>query len=403
MICPISENCFGNNLRSIKLARIAAVPFHIVSLFKEQIEYLRDAGMKVTLVSSSGPELSEFNFSSMLSFENINMSRSLSMRKDLIALFKLYRLFRKKKFDIVHSSTPKAGLLTAIAGFLARVPVRLHTFTGQPWVTLKGPMHYLAKASDKLIGVLDTACYADSKSQRQFLIDEKVISAKKISVIGEGSVAGVNLSRFDPKRWSLLEKNQLRKELSIETSSKIVIFLGRVARDKGVAELVSAFQKLLELNYDVDLLLVGPHDQECGERKASSELKIPLGPRIHHTGYTDRPERYLAISDIFCLPSYREGFGTAVIQAAAMGVPAVGTRINGLVDAVVDGTTGILVAAHDDKALFDALRKLLDNPALVKKMGEAAKERSMKNYDARIINADLAREYKRYVSGGFCK
>ena len=386
-----------DNLKGVKICRIATVSFYMVSQLKTQVEYMRDIGMKVVLVSSDGPELSEIDIGRGLSHEIVEIPRSLRPWKDFAAFIKLIRLFHKHKFDIVHSTTPKAGLLSAIAAFLARVPVRLHTWTGQQWVTLKGPMHWVSRLADKIIGFLNTRCYADSESQRQFLVDEKIITSEKISVIGHGSLAGVVLNRFDPERWSLSMKQQIKRECSIHPASKVLTFVGRITRDKGILELISAFRKLLHLSYDVHLLLVGPLDQDRGGTDSIHLIDIEQYPKTHYVGYTECPERYLAISDIFCLPSYREGFGTTVIEAAAMGVPTIGTHINGLIDAVVNGETGILVPSHDDQALLQALMQLLDDPDLAYQMGKAARERCIRQFDSNIISKKIVEEYIRIL------
>lgn len=386
-----------DNLRGINICRISTVPFYIVSQLKMQVEYMRDIGMKVVLVSSGGPELSEIDLSRGLSHEKVEILRSLRPWKDFVAFLKLIKVFRKYKFDIVHSTTPKAGLLSAIASFLVRVPVRLHTWTGQQWVTLKGPIRWFSRIADKLVGILNTRCYADSESQRQFLVNERVIAPEKIEVIGNGSLAGVDLNRFNPKRWPLSKKQQLKKDLSINPDSKVLIFVGRITRDKGILELISAFRKLLHLDYDVHLLLVGPLDQDRGGTGSIRLTDIEQYPKTQYLGYTGCPERYLAISDIFCLPSYREGFGTTVIEAAAMGIPTVGTHINGLTDAIVNGKTGILVPSRDDRALLEALRQLLDDPDLVCRMGKTARQKCIQQFDANIINKKVAEEYLRIL------
>jgi glycosyltransferase involved in cell wall biosynthesis len=389
----IDTNELNHQLKDVKICRISTVPFFIVSQLKGQVEYLRDIGMDVLLVSSEGPEWLMVNPGHGLSVKIINIPRSLKPWHDFIALIKLIHLFLIHRFDIVHSTTPKAGLLTAIAAFISRTPVRLHTFTGQPWVTLQGLMRWGSRSADKLIGVLNTKCYADSSSQAHFMIGEGVLSSRKIAVIGQGSLAGVDMARFNPDNWSMSVKQELKKSLSIEASSTILIFVGRISPDKGIGELITAFYELRSMNYDVDLLLVGPYDQDCGGKSSLDLNKAMQCPNIHYIGYTECPERYLAISDIFCLPSYREGFGTAVIEAAAMGLPTLGTTIYGLIDAVVDGETGILVSPRNDRALLAALKHLLDNPDEVTRMGQAARQRCFQHFDANQINKKVAEEY----------
>jgi glycosyltransferase involved in cell wall biosynthesis len=389
----IDDHELKRQLKGVKICRISTVPFFIVSQLKGQVEYLRDIGMNVVLVSSEGPEWSMINTGQGLSVKIINIPRSLKPWKDFIALIRLTHFFLINRFDIVHSTTPKAGLLTAIAAFISGIPIRLHTFTGQPWVTLKGIMRWSSRLADKLIGVLNTKCYADSSSQAQFMVKEGILSSRKIAVVGQGSLAGVDMARFDPDNWSLSMKQQIKLSLSIASSSKIIIFVGRISPDKGIIELISAFNDLLNMNYDVDLLLVGPHDQDCGGKSSLDLNSARQCSKIHYIGYTECPERYLAISDIFCLPSYREGFGTVVIEAAAMGLPTVGTTIYGLIDAVVDGETGILVPPRDDRALLAALKRLLDHPDTLHAMEKAARVRCFEHFDAGIVNEKVAQEY----------
>ena len=225
-------------------------------------------------------------------------------------------------------------------------------------------------------------------------IKASVISLpEKIFVIGYGSLAGVCVDRFNSERWPLSEKRKLRESLGILEGSKVLVFIGRITRDKGIAELIAAFLKIINSDYNADLVLVGPLDQECGGKRSIDSDLIKRSSRIHYTGYQQCPEYYLSIADIFCLPSYREGFGTTVIEAAAMGLPAIGTKINGLIDAVNDGVTGILVPVRNVQALFEAIKKLLDNTELMQKMGKAARERCLNLFDARVLNKKLIEEY----------
>lgn len=383
-----------NPLKGLKIGLIATVSYHLVSQLGGQAEYLRGLGMSVVLVSSAGPETAKIRNGEDLQYEIVEIPRSLSPLRDMVALVRLTQLFFRHRFDLVHSTTPKAGLLTALAAFTAMVPIRLHTFTGQPWVTLRGPLRWASRMADRLIGFLDTKCYADSGSQARFLIDEGIIPPRKMAVIGHGSLAGVDLGRFDPVRWSPAAKREHRRELSVSASSTLIIFVGRITPDKGISELLEAFSGLLALNCDVDLLLVGPQDKDRGGTGSLDLSEAEKCPRIHAIGYSACPERHLAVADIFCLPSYREGFGTVVMEAAAMGLPTVGTAIYGLTDAVADGETGILVPPRDSGALRDALGRLLERPDERIRMGKAARQRCLDLFDAAKVNAAVAEEYR---------
>jgi glycosyltransferase involved in cell wall biosynthesis len=394
-----NKNFIKNDLRGIKICRLATVPFAIVTQLNNQIEYLSSLGIELVIITSNGPELAKIKTSSTLRCHIIEIARSINFFKDFLAFFKILYVLFTIKFDIIHSTTPKAGFLSAIAAYLTRIPVRLHTFTGQPWVTLnKGLKYWTARLADKTIGILNTQCYADSESQRKLLIFEGIITPNKINVIGKGSLAGVDLNRFNPNILSFQEKHLLKKELFVHISSLVIIFIGRISPDKGIRELISVFKKIIDFGYNADLLLVGPNDKDRGGKDIISFDEVKHNSRIHFIGYSDYPERYLAISDILCLPSYREGFGTVVIEAAAMGIPTVGTQINGLIDAVVNGQTGLLVPPANEQKLYDALIFLLKNPDILNNMGKAARERCIKYFDSKIINLQMAEEYKRLLT-----
>ncbi|WP_244168847.1 glycosyltransferase family 4 protein [Pseudomonas saponiphila] len=385
--------------KSLKVARVSTVSFFIITQLKTQLNDLSRSGVEVTAISSFD-EMSEVLVSDKeIKFTPVNIERKVDLLKDLYALFCLVKIFFKEKFDVVHSTTPKAGLLCAIAGFFTRNPVRLHTYTGQPWVTMTGLKRAILKACDKIIGALNTHCYADSHSQMEFLISNRVIKRSRISVLGEGSIAGIDLERFNPERYSTQAKNELKGELCLGETCKIVLFVGRIAQDKGVAELLAAFAGILSKDKDVALVLVGPFEPE-GESiidSASEEVKR----HIRIVGYCNEPEKYMAIADFLCLPSYREGFGTVIIEAAAMGIPAVGTDIYGLSDAIQDGVTGVLVKVADPISLERGIYSLLNWPELRLSMGIAARSRAVNKFDSSLCSELLMKEYKEFLGDDF--
>lgn len=377
----------------MRICRVATVPFFVAHHLKSQIKATAAAGHEVVIVSSSGPQLMQLVKELGVQAHPILIRRMVSPISDLRSLIAMYRYFSKERFDIVHSTTPKAGLLCAVAAFLARVPIRLHTFTGQPWARLARPMRWLVKHGDRMIVWLNTKCYADSCSQADFLVAEGVAAPGRIAVLGGGSLGGVDLIQFNPDRWKTRHA-EIRKEMGIPPGAKIITFIGRVTRDKGIGELVAAFKRLINSGINAYLLLVGPFEPERDPLPDEVEEQIRHETRIKTVGYSAEPERYMSVSDVFCLPSYREGFGNVVIEAAAMGVPTVGTRIVGLVDSIVDGETGILVPPREVGALADALSRMLSDEALRTRMGKAAQERARTLYDSNTVNRFLLGEYE---------
>jgi glycosyltransferase involved in cell wall biosynthesis len=386
----------------MRICRVATVPFFVLHHLRPQLAGLVEAGHRVLVVCSPEPGDEAIRSLPGIDYEPLAIARPISPLRDVRALWQLTRLLRRARPDVLHSTTPKAGLLVALAGRLARVPVRLHTFTGQPWAEQAGPVRWIAQAADWLVVRLNTRCYADSRSQRDDLVARRLASCDRLHVLGPGSLSGVDLSVFDRERLAPAAIST-RRELGIADGARVIVFVGRLTRDKGVAELVEAFASVRDRCPDTVLLLVGPDDARAPLPAAVRE-RIAADPRILTPGYTAEPQRFIAAADLLCLPSYREGFGSVVIEAAALGIPAVGTRIVGLSDAIVDGVTGVLVPPRDMTALAQSLADLLEDGERRLRMGEAARERARAEFDARRISRLLLDEYEalhaRYSGGG---
>lgn len=301
----------------------------------------------------------------------VPLERKISPRQDLRALWVLYRHFRSQRFDLVHSVSPKAGLIGMLAAWLAGVPVRIHTFTGQVWVTQGGWRRSLLKAADWLIGFLTTRALVDSPSQRDFLVAEGILPLTKTDVIGNGSICGVDARRFRPDDE---RRREIRQRFCIPDSAILLLSLGRLNRDKGIPDLATAFTGLVRRFPDTFLLLVGPDEDD--QLAKVMEICGTAADHVFHVGFTDQPERFMAAADIFCMPSYREGFGMVIIEAAAAGVPAVASHIYGLTDAVADGLTGLLHPVGDAAAIAAALERLMLDPQTRHRMGIAARQRA---------------------------
>lgn len=312
------------------------------------------------------------------------IERKPSPWKDALILFQLIKLFRRERFDIVHSIMPKTGMLAMLAAQLGCVPVRIHTFTGQVWVTKQDVRRTLLKRFDKFIGNSATCVLADSPSQRDFLVNEGVLPPCKARVIGAGSICGVDPLRFhsDPEA-----RRAIRDELGIAQDAKVILFVGRLNRDKGMLDLAAAFEAIVVQHSNVELLLVGAEEDVPFVR--IQEICHAGRDRLHYVRFTSTPERYMTAADIFCLPSYREGFGMTIIEAAACGVPAVASRIYGITDAVEDGKTGLLFPAGDVAALTQALLKLLEDRDLRQQMGEAARVRALELFSGQKITGEM--------------
>ena len=323
---------------------------------------------------------------------HVPIRREISPLADTAALVRLIGIFRRGRYAAVHSQTPKAGLLTAFAARAARVPVRIHTFTGQVWATQRGAGRALLKTLDRAMVRLDTHVLVDSASQRDFLQRERVLTHGQGVVLGSGSVSGVDTERFRPDASA---RNAVRAELAIPPEATLFLFVGRLARDKGVLELAQAFADVAAVRSDAYLLLVGP-DEERLTAEIGAACAMHSG-RLRFVGKSPVPERYMAAADVFCLPSHREGFGSVVIEAAAAGLPAIGSRIYGLTDAIEDGVTGLLTPSGDVHELAVAMKRIADDPALRSTLAGAARARALTDFSAAALSAALVDFYRRTV------
>lgn len=330
---------------------------------------------QVTVFANCGDEALFRRHGIAVPLVQVRIERQINPLRDLSALRALFHHFRRGRFDAVFSVTPKAGLLSMLAARAAGVPVRIHIFTGQVWATRQGAARFFLKALDRLTASLATHVLADSESQRQFLIAERILKPETSTVLASGSISGVDIERFCPDATA---RKNIRQALGLGEEKLVLLFLGRLNRDKGVLDLAAAFAELAPGLPDLHLLFVGPDE---GEMQASLLTACPnVAERVHFVAYTDKPEAYMATADIFCLPSYREGFGSVVIEAAAVGLPAVASRIYGLTDAVVDGETGFLHRPGDVSDLARVLRLIVDDRQLRSHLGERARARAKRDF-----------------------
>ena len=264
-----------------------------------------------------------------------------------------------------------------VAGYVASVQHRWHTFTGQVWATKHGPLRFILKNFDRVTVLFATKIFADSLSQTRFLSSESVIPLEQITVLGAGSIAGVDINRFQSNPTS---RRTLRHSLGTSAETFVFVFVGRLVRDKGVFDLVKAFNNLSCTKSDFELWLVGP-DEEAHSPTLIALTSVPSRP-IRYLGATSTPEIFMSAADVLVLPSYREGFGSVIIEAAACGIPSIAYAVDGVVDAVSDGTTGLLVKAGDIDALASAMETLANDSELLHSLGVRARERAVRTFSS---------------------
>ena len=371
-----------------RICFVVAIPMTAAVFLKDHIKALSEE-YDVYLVGNIQSE-DEVKNLAIKGWHSIEIERGISLSKDLCAVFALKRYFAEMKFDVVHSVTPKAGLVTALAGKLAGIKHRTHIFTGQVWATRTGLMRQMLKSIDKIIAKCDNHIMVDGKSQRAFLEKEGVLKPGKALVFCKGSIAGVNSERFVLDATARKEE---REKIGIKDEMLTYIFLGRLNHDKGIGELYEAYNRLAAEEKDVYLLLVGM-DEEGYIDKLPDYRHIQDGKNFSYYGLTKQPERVLNAGDVFVLPTYREGFGSSVLEAACIGLPCICSDAYGVLDAYVDGETGLQCKVGDAESLYQCMKKMHDNQEMRIKMGKRSRERALQDFNVKPISEAWLNFYK---------
>ena len=373
-----------------KICYVATIPAVVNSFLRDHIQAASEK-YAVTVVCNSEDKYLLDGLNARLIL--LPIERKPSPLKDAFVLFKLIKLFRHEQFDIVHSHMPKTGLLGMLAARLAGVPIRINTFHGEVWATRSGWQRKALKLLDQLVSLLATNILVVSPSQQAFLIKEGILPQGKAKVIGAGSICGVNPLRFHPDSDAGFT---LRNDLGITQEATVILFVGRLNRDKGMLDLATAFYAIAQHHSNVVLLLVGAEEDvpfSKIQEICNTELEC-----LRYVSFTAMPERFMAAADIFCLPSYREGLPMTILESAACGVPTVASRIYGITDAVEDGKTGLLFTAGDIAGLTQALLKLIDDAHLRQEMGVAAKQRALELFPSYKITAGIMDLYSELLA-----
>lgn len=362
-----------------KICFVVAIPMTARAFLKGHIKALSEH-YDVYIVANINSE-DDVKGLSISGWHKIDIERGISLTKDFRSVWQLANYFKKMKFDAIHSVTPKAGLVTALAGKLVGVKHRTHIFTGQVWATRTGMMRWLLKSLDKVIAKCDNHILVDGESQKNFLVQEGVLQEGKAQVFHKGSISGVDSERFLPD--SIARKDE-RAKIGIKDGALTYLFLGRLNHDKGIGELYEAYNRLAAEVDDVFLLFVGM-DEEGYIDKLSDYQHIKEGENFHFYGITLCPERVLNAGDVFVLPTYREGFGTSVLEAACIGIPCICSDAYGVQDAFIENETGLRCHVGDAESLYVCMKQMYDDPEMTKRMGIRSRERALRDFNGELL------------------
>ncbi|MFH7013771.1 glycosyltransferase family 4 protein [Flavobacterium sp. FlaQc-52] len=375
-----------------KIIRLSTVPLSLNVLLKGQLKFL-NSYYNVLGVSGKGLDLDEVAKREGITVHSIEMQRKIAPLKDLVSLVRLYFYFRKERPFIVHSITPKAGLLSMIAGKLAGVPIRIHTFTGLIFPSKSGFFQKILIVMDRLLCLCATNVYPEGQGVSEDLVKYR-ITKKPLKVIGNGNVNGIDTEYFDPGLYTLEDKIKLRKKIGVFENDFVFIFVGRLVKDKGINELVTAFLKL-EVNFkEVKLVLVGPFENDLDPLNAETISAIEESDAIVTVGFQQDVRPYFAMADTLVFPSYREGFPNVVMQAGAMELPSIVTDINGSNEIITENENGMIIPVKDVDAIYNSMKKIVTNTEYRNKLAHNARFNIVSKYEQQLVWNALLEEYK---------
>ena len=373
-----------------KLFRVSTVSISLDLLLRGQLRSL-DQKFDVTAISTFDDILLKVSEREGVKVYGVFMKRNISLLIDIYSLFKLWVYFLIKRPLIVHSITPKAGLLTMLAGKLACVPIRMHTFTGLIFPSKVGVFKKLLIFTDKILCWASTNVYAEGKGVKSDL-EKYEITKKEINIIGNGGINGIDCQFYNPALIFENKKNELKSELGIEKEDFVFIFVGRLVSDKGINELILAFNEINNVN--VKLILVGSYEKNLDPLNADTFKTINKNTQIITTGFQTDVRKYFAISNALVFPSYREGFPNVVLQAAAMGIPSIVTDINGCNEIIINNFNGIIIEKKNISDLKEAMLSLINNREYCSYLGSNSRDLISSQYNQLDVLRSLEKEYE---------
>lgn len=376
-----------------KIIRSSTIPSSLYT-FCEDILKEMSTHYDVLALSSPGKELEDISRREGVPVRAVSMERHISPFKDLRSLWRLYRLFLKERPDMVHSMTPKAGLLCMIAARLARVPVRIHTFTGLIWPTSTGLKRRILIFTDKILCACATHINPEGRGVRDDMARQG-ITHKELKIIAYGNVRGINAAYYDPELPELIAKAHTLKRDDRVT----FIFVGRLVGDKGINELVHAFDRISRLRPETRLILVGAQEPELDPLHPDTLHIIQSNPGIEAVGRQNDVRPWLMAADILAFPSYREGFPNVVLEGGAMGLPSIVTDINGSREIIENAFNGIIIKPRSTDELMSAMLTLVDDPVRRQKMASNARQHIISHWSTDIVRRGLYQFYEQTLTG----
>ncbi|SKC11066.1 Glycosyltransferase involved in cell wall bisynthesis [Soonwooa buanensis] len=376
-----------------KLIRVTTVPISLEKLLGKQLSFM-DQHFDLTAVSADATALVDVGKKLGVKTYPVEMTRRITPIQDLKVLWKMYRFLKSERPDIIHSHTPKAGLVSMLAAKLVGVPNRLHTVAGLPLMEAQGLKRKILMLVEQLTYAAATHVYPNSKGLSDFILENKLTTSSKLKVIANGSSNGIDTTYFDKDNLDQNDLFVLKKSLKIEDDDEVFIFVGRLVGDKGLNELIEAFDEIGKNNTKSKLILVGTFEDQLDPLQTSTLEKIKSNSNIINVGWQTDVRPYLAIADILTFPSYREGFPNVVMQAGAMGLASIVSNINGCNEIIIENKNGLIIPVKNKKALEEAMQKLLNDQVLFNSLKTNARPMIVDRYQQQVVWDALLTEYK---------
>lgn len=377
------------------ILHVVNISFVIPYFLGKQMNWFSDKGHKEYIICSPSDELDEFSKRYFFDYKAIDVLRKISVLKDIKAVFATYSYIKEINADVVTGHTPKGGLIAMIAAWGAKVPVRIYLRHGLVYETSSGLKRKLLVIIDRLASRLATKIVCVSPSVAKRSLEDGLNPVKKQVVLANGTCNGIDIERFYKKAIDLERLQALKEELSINDGDFVLGFAGRLVRDKGIIELVRAYQEIRKYHQNVRLLLVGMLEiRDALPEDVVYTIKEDMS--IISTGYVgyDSIEQYYALMDVFVLPSYREGFPTSVLEASSMEIPVITTKVTGCCDSIIDGETGIFVG-HDAKELEKAILRFYNDSTLREMMGKNGRKMVVEKFRQELVWKEIVKLYQK--------
>ncbi|HUR64946.1 MAG TPA: glycosyltransferase family 4 protein [Chitinophagaceae bacterium] len=376
-----------------KLIRITTAPLSLKYLLFNQMRYMNEHGFDVIMVSSEGKEWPDLIANEKCQHRIIPMTRKMTPFKDLASLWKLYRLFKKERPDIIHSHTPKAGLLAMLAARMAGIKPRIHTIAGLRFMTATGTTRRILVSMEKLTAKAATHVWPNSHSLLNYIQENKLVSDKKLEVIGHGSSNGVDLNRFSSAALRPEKLERIKQQIKYDPSCRYLLNMGRIVKDKGVAEVLESFKIVYEKDKQLRLVVLGAFEDDLDPISDEAREILKNHPAIIHIDWSDEVEYFMHLSHLLVHASYREGFPNTLLQSGAMNCPIVCSAIEGSIDIVTDKQTGLLFEPRNQKDLLEKLEYALAHPAEMKVLADALRQKVTDYFSQAYLHECLRKKY----------